>query len=330
MIFEDVHWIDPTSLELLVESWTGYQPAACVLIITYRPSSSRHGSGDPHVSAVNLNRLGEREIASMIDGVTGNKPLPVIIRLDIIERTDGIPLFVEEMTKAVLEATGRCRESVASHPFHRHPHYVPASLHASLMARLDRLGPAKQVAQIGAAMGESSLMHPFSAVVRKPDMELQSALDRLVAAGLLFRQGVAAARDLSLQTCPGTGRCLRHFLREPRRALHARIVETLENQFAEIAETRPELLARHATEAGSNREGRGLWGEAGQRSLARSALIEAVAQLTRALDQIATVPATPSLRREQIKLHVGLANALMHTKGHAAPKQERRSTRHNY
>ena len=236
--------------------------------------------------------------------------VPASIRQDIIERTDGIPLFVEEMTKAVLEAEseGEARRTAAAVPSPALA--VPASLHASLMARLDRLGPAKEVAQIGAAIGREFSHALLAAVMRKPEAELRSALDRLIAAGLLFRQGVpphatylfkhALVRDAAYGT----------LLREPRRALHARIAETLESQFAEIAESQPELLARHCTEAGLTEKAAGLWGKAGQRSLARAALLEGAEQLKRALDQIATLPATPALRREEIKLEVAFANAL--------------------
>ena len=190
MIFGDVHWIDPTSFEFLGRTVDRLRTLGALLIITYRPEFEPPWIGRSYVTALNLNRLGEREIAAMIDRVTGNKTMPEGIRQDIIERTDGIPLFVEEMTKAVLEADGEgVSESVVASvpsPFIS----VPASLHASLMARLDRLGPAKEVAQIGAAIGREFSHAILKAVVRKPDRELQSALDRLVAAGLLFRQGL--------------------------------------------------------------------------------------------------------------------------------------------
>ena len=188
------------------------------------------------------------------------------------------------------------------------------------MARLDRLGSAKEVAQIGAAIGREFSYALLAAVVRKPEAELVSALDRLIAAGLLFRQGVPPHATLSVQARLVQDAAYGTLLRQPRRALHARIAETLESQFAEIAENQPELLARHCTEAGLIEKAAGLWGKAGQRSLERSALVEAVAQFTRALDQIATLPGTPALRREQIKLQVALINALMHIKGYAAPE----------
>ena len=239
---------------------------------------------------------------------------------EIVERTDGIPLFVEEMTKAVLEAEseGEARRTAAAVPSPALA--VPASLHASLMARLDRLGPAKEVAQIGAAIGREFSHALLAAVVRKPEAELGSALDRLIAAGLLFRQGVPPHATYLFKHALVQDAAYGTLLREPRRALHARIAETLESQFAEIAESQPELLARHCTEAGLIEKAAGLWGKAGQRSLARSALVEAAEQLTRALDQIAALPATPALRREQIKLQVALITPLMHVKGYAAPE----------
>ena len=320
MIFEDAHWVDPTSLEALGRTVDRLKTLGVLLIVTYRPEFEPPWIGRPHVTALTLNRLGEREIAAMIDRVTGNKSLPASIRQDIIERTDGIPLFVEEMTKAVLEAESdeAAQRTVAAIPSPSLA--VPASLHASLMARLDRLGPAKEVAQIGAAIGREFSHALLAAVARKPEAELQSALDRLIAAGLLFRQGVPPHATYLFKHALVQDAAYGTLLREPRRALHARIAETLESQFAEIAESQPELLARHCTEAGLIEKAAGLWGKAGQRSLARSALVEAVAQLTRALDQIATLPATPALRREQIKLQVALITPLLHVKGYAAPE----------
>jgi predicted ATPase len=258
----------------------------------------------------------------MIDRVVGNKPLPASLRQDIIERSDGIPLFVEEMTKAVLEAEseGAAQRTVAAVPSPGLA--VPASLHASLMARLDRLGPAKEVAQIGAAIGREFSHAVLALVVSKPEAELRSSLDRLVQAGLLFRQGVPPHATYLFKHALVQDAAYGTLLREPRRALHARIAETLESQFAELAESQPELLAHHCTEAGLIEKAASLWGKAGQRSLARSALVEAVPQLTHALNQIAALPDRTELRREQIKLQVAFANALMQTKGYAAPETQ--------
>jgi predicted ATPase len=188
------------------------------------------------------------------------------------------------------------------------------------MARLDRIGPAKEVAQIGAAVGREFSHALLAAVVGKPEVELGSALDRLMAAGLLFRQGVPPHATYLFKHALVQDAAYGTLTREPRRALHAHIAGRLEGQFADIAESQPELLARHCTEAGLIEKAAHLWGKAAQRSVERSALVEAIAQFTRALDQMETWPATPALRREQIKLQVALITPLMNVKGYAAPE----------
>ena len=191
---------------------------------------------------------------------------------------------------------------------------------ASLMARLDRLGAAKEVAQIGAAIGREFSHDLLAAVMTKAEKELNSALDRLIAAGLLFRQGVAPNATYLFKHALVQDAAYGTLLREPRRTLHARIANTLESQFAEIAEKQPELLARHYTEAGLIEKSARLWAKAGQRSLERSALVEAVEQFTRALAQMATLPSAPALHREQIKLQLALITPLVHVKGYSAPE----------
>ncbi len=320
MIFEDAHWTDPTSLELFGRAVDRIATLRVLLIVTFRPEFEPPWIGRPHVTALTINRLAQRDISAMIDRVVGNKLLPPSIRQDIIERTDGIPLFVEEMTKAVLEAGSESEARQTAGAVPPPALGVPASLHASLMARLDRLGPAKEVAQIGAAIGRGFSHALLAAVARKPEMELNSALDRLITAGLLFRQGVPPHATYLFKHALVQDAAYGTLLREPRRALHARIAETLESQFAEIAERQPEQLARHCTEAGLIEKAAARWGKAGQLSLTRSALVEATVQLSRALDQIAALPATAALRREQIKLQVALITPLLHVKGYAAPE----------
>jgi predicted ATPase len=254
----------------------------------------------------------------LIESLAGNKVLPNTVRRDIIERTDGIPLFVEEMTKAVLEAKNEDEAHQTAATVPSSALAVPASLHASLMARLDRLGPAKEVAQIGSAIGREFSHALLTAVACRDEAELESALDRLVTAGLLFRQGVPPYSNYLFNHALVQDAAYGTLLREPRRALHGRIAETLESQFAEIAESQPELLARHCTEAGLIEKAALFWGKAGQRSLARSALVEAIEQLMRALNLIATLPATPALRPDELKLQVALVGPLIHVKGFAA------------
>ena len=319
VIFEDAHWADPTSLELFARAVDLAVSHRLLILVTFRPEFSPPLIGRPHVTELTLHRLAPCDIDFLIEGVVGNRSLPAGIRQDIIERTDGIPLFAEEMTKAVLDAEG---ESDAQRAFAAGPTpvvAVPASLQASLMSRLDRLGPAKNVAQVGAAIGRTFPHMLLAALVRKKE-ELDSDLDRLIAAGLLFRHGTpphasylfkhALVQDVAYST----------LLREPRRALHARIAEILESQFPEIAESQPELLARHCTKADLIEKSARLWGKAGQRSQERSALVEAAEQLGQALEQIATLPSTSDLRHEQIILQVALLNTLMHVKGYGAPE----------
>ncbi len=320
MIVEDAHWGDPTSLEAFGRRVDQIANLPVLLIETFRPEFEAPWVGQPHVTALAINRLGHREVGKMIDRVVGNERLPADVRKDIIDRTDGIPLFVEEMTKAVVEAGGELEAMQTAAAVPSSAHAVPASLHASLMARLDRLGPAKEVAQIGAAIGREFSHALLAAVVRKPEAELASSLDRLIRAGLLFRKGVPPHATYLFKHALVQEAAYGTLLRQPRRALHARIADTLEDQFADIAEGQPDLLARHCAEAGLIDKAAGLWGKAGLRSLERSALVEAVEQLTRALGQIATLPSTPALRRDEIELHVALINPLQHVKGQAAPE----------
>jgi tetratricopeptide (TPR) repeat protein len=320
MIFEDAHWSDPTSLEVVGRIVDRIATLRVLLLVTFRLEFTTPWIGQPRVTAVTLSRLPRRYIDAMIDGVIGNKLLLASIRQDIIERTDGIPLFIEEMTKAVLEADSEdaaLRTAAAIPP----PILaVPASLQASLMARLDRLGPAKEIAQTAAAIGREFSHALLAAVVRKPEAELQAALNRLATAGLLFRQGIPPHTTYLFKHALVQDAAYGTLLRESRRSLHRRIAAALESQFPEIVESQPELLARHCTEAGLIEKAAGLWGKAGQRSLAQSALVEAVEQLSRAISQMATLRSTPELRREEIKVQVALINPLIHVKGYASPE----------
>ena len=302
MIFEDAHWSDPTSLEAFGRAVDRIASLAVLLVVTFRPEFEPPWIGQPHVTALTLNRLTRREIEAMIDRVAGDKPMPANIRQEIVERTDGIPLFVEEMTKAVLEAESQSAAELAAAAISPAAVAVPATLHASLMARLDRLGgPAKEVAQIGAAIGREFSHALLAAVARRREVELHSALDCIVAAGLLFRHGIPPHASYLFKHALVQDAAYGTLLRESRRALHAYIAEALEREFADISELQPDLLARHCAEAGLTEKAANLFGKAGQRSLERSALVEAVSQFTRALSLITALPTTPARRREQVK-----------------------------
>ena len=283
MIFEDAHWIDPTSMEVLSRVVDRIKTLRVLLIVTYRPEFDAPWIARPHVTALILNRLGEREIAQLINRLSGNKPLPESIKQDIIERTDGVPLFAEEMTKAVLEAAdeGTIERAVGVVPSPAVA--VPASLHASLMARLDRLGSAKEVAQVGAFIGRE-FSHPLlAAVVGKPELALHSALDRVIEAGLLFRQGAPPDAIYLFKHALVQDAAYGTLLRERRRALHARIVDALEESFADVAENRPEVLANHCTEAGLDVRAIKYWRRAGERAVRQASNREAIGHFRRAL-----------------------------------------------
>jgi predicted ATPase len=230
-----------------------------------------------------------------------------------------VPLFVEEVTKAVVEA-GADRLALGAIPASSLE--VPATLHASLLARLDRLGPAvKQVAQTGAVIGREFSYALLAASVDQPgERELNDALHRLVEAGVVFQRGMPPTAEYLFKHALVRDAAYGTLLREGRRALHARIADILERQFAEIAERQPELLARHYAEAGLIEKAARLWGKAGTQSLERSALVEAIEQMSRALALIAALPATAALRREQLRLQVALITPLVHVKGYAPPE----------
>jgi class 3 adenylate cyclase len=318
MIFEDAHWADPTSLELFGRIVDRIRMLRVLLIMTFRPEFDPPWIGRSHVTTLTLNRLGERDVSAIIDRVVGNKLIPPSIRQDIIERTDGIPLFVEEMTKAVVEAgsEGAAERTIAAVP--SPVLAVPASLHASLMARLDRLGTAKDAAQIGAAIGREFSYSLLSAVMREPEAELRAVLDRLIAAGLLFRQGVPPHATYLFKHALVQDAAYGTLLREPRRALHARIAETLESQFAEIAGNQPELLAHHYSEAGLIEKGASYWLRAGRNAATRYANLEAIAHLRRGIDGVDHLPGGPLKDRVDLDLQLALGPCVIATQGPAS------------
>jgi class 3 adenylate cyclase/predicted ATPase len=320
IVFEDAHWTDPTSLELFARLVDMGVTQRLLILVTFRPEFSPPWIGRSHVTALTLNRLTRRDVNFLIEGVVGDRSLPKGIRQDILDRTDGIPLFIEEMTKAVLDAEGVSDAQRGAAGEAARFVSVPASLQASLMSRLDRLGAAKEVAQVGAAIGREFPHMLLAAVMQKPTAELDADLDRLLAAGLLFRQGTPPHASYLFKHALVQDAAYGTLLREPRRVLHARIAEILESQFGEIADSQPELLARHYTKADLIDKSARLWGRAGQRSQERSALVEAAEQLGQALAQMASLPSTSNLRREQIILQLALLNTLMHVKGYSAPE----------
>jgi class 3 adenylate cyclase/predicted ATPase len=321
MVFEDVHWIDPTSRESLDLTIERIRRLPVLLIITFRPEFSEAWSGAAHVSTLLLNRLDAGEGTILAQTVAG-KPLPSEVVANIADRTDGVPLFVEELTRAVVES-GLLRDEGERYALDRPiPLFaIPPSLHASLLARLDRLGPmAKEIAQIGAAIGRHFSYELLSEVARRTEAELRDALGRLVDAGLVFQRGVPPDAVYLFKHALVQDAAYGTLLRNPRQQLHGRIAETLETHFPELIDSQPELFAQHYAEAGLVEKSVAFWRNAGHRSAERSAMAEAAAQFQKGLGQLALLPDDRVRQRQELELFGALGAVLNAVKGHSAPE----------
>jgi predicted ATPase len=321
MVFEDIQWSDPTtreSFDLLVDR----VPTLRVLVIlTFRPEFAPPWLGRPQVTMLNLNRLAPKQRAEMIVYVTGGKELPKKIVDQIVDRTDGVPLFIEELTKSVVES-GVVTETG--------DHYsvvgpvaalaIPTSLQASLLARLDRLAPTREVAQIGAALGRSFSHEQISAVAGMPQKEIDNALAQLVTAELIFRRGTPPDAEYSFKHALVQDAAYSTLLRSRRQQLHAHIAATLESHFPEIVAAEPAILAHHCTEAGLDEKVVDYRLKAGQQAVARSAMAEAVAQLEKGLGLVATMPSSPERAQQHLDLRMALGPALIATRGYSSPQ----------
>jgi class 3 adenylate cyclase/predicted ATPase len=315
MIFEDLHWADPSSRELLDLMVEQIERMSVLLIATLRPEFQAPWADRPHVTALSLRRLGRDESGRLIRELVGDAAnLPISVLDEIVARTDGVPLFLEELTKAVLEnaAVGTIPATSAT---------VPATLHASLMARLDRLGPiAKEIAQAGAAIGREFSYELLASAAQRTDAELQDGLGRLVTSGLVFQRGVPPEASFLFKHALVQDTAYSMLLRGPRQALHARIAEALQERLPALADTQPEILAHHFTEAGSLQKAVAYWCRAGRQSEARAAVIEAIAQLKRGLRLIPDLPNTRERARQELELQIALAGALRSAKGFSHPE----------
>jgi predicted ATPase len=292
-----------------------------LVIITFRPEFTPPWIGRPHVTLLSLNRLPPRRRAEMIARLTGGKALPKEIADQIIDRTDGVPLFIEEVTKAVVESGVLMDEGdryTLAGPLP--PLAIPTSLQASLLARLDRLAPAREVAQIAAALGRHFSHDLISAVAPMPRPQLDDALAQLVSTELIFQRGTPPAAEYIFKHALVQDAAYSTLLRSRRQQLHARITATLEDQFPEIVETQPELLAQHCGEAGLVEKAVGYWLKAGRKAIASCALMEAVAQLRKGLDLLSGVPNGAARQEQELDLQIMLGQALIATKGMSAPE----------
>jgi class 3 adenylate cyclase/predicted ATPase len=309
LALEDLHWADPSTLDFLRGIAERGALAPLFFLTTARPEFRPSWGTRSHHSTISLSPLDRQQVRHMVSELAARYALPKEVVEGVTERTGGVPLFVEEVTRLLLERGEQGGIQA-----------IPPTLQQSLMARLDRLGPAREVAQVGAVIGRDFSYELLKAVTAIEDGALQLALDRLADADILLVQGLPPNSDYRFKHALIQDAAYENLLKSRRQVLHRRIAEALRDRFADFAAPEPELLAHHFTEAGLTEAAIEWWGKAGQRSLARSALVEAIEQLAQALTQIAALPTTPALRREEIKLQVALINPLLHVKGYVAPE----------
>jgi class 3 adenylate cyclase/predicted ATPase len=322
VVLEDAHWGDPTTLELFGLTIERVQRLPVLVVITFRPEFQPPWMGRRHVTLLTLSRLSRRQGATMVERVTG-KMLPPDVVGQIVAKTDGVPLFVEELTKAVVES-GLLREEADRYALAGPlpPLAIPTTLQDSLMARLDRLAPVKEVAQIAAVIGREFSYELLAAITPLSAEDLAAALDQLLAAELVFRRGAPPGTTYSFKHALVQDAAYQSLLKPRRRQLHTRIVQVLE-RFPATVETEPELLAHHCVQAGLMEQAVDYWTKAGQLSLARSATLEAIAQLSRGLKALRSLPKSPERRRRELGLQLVLGPALIAAKGFAAPETGR-------
>ncbi|MDA9489444.1 AAA family ATPase [Bradyrhizobium sp. CCBAU 11361] len=320
-LYEDVHWADPTSLELLDLLIDRVQGAPVLVLITFRPEFEPSWTHYAHVTALTLSRLSRRQGAAMVARLSGGKALPPAVLDQIVAKTDGVPLFVEELTRTVLE-TNLLRDEgdhyALAGPLP--PMAIPATLQESLLARLDRLAPAREVAQVAAAIGREFSHELLAIAAALPESELQAALDDLVGSGLVFRRGMPPQATYSFKHALVQDAAYATLVRATRQRLHARIAAALEQHFPETVQAQPELLAHHYMKAGLAEPAIDYWLKAGQAEIARSATAEAIAQLSKGLELITALPDDAARWRRELELQVALGVALMAAKGWAAPE----------
>ncbi|MBX9829284.1 MAG: AAA family ATPase [Xanthobacteraceae bacterium] len=319
LIFEDIHWIDPTSLELLAATVEHVPQLRVLLLVTARQEFTPPWPSYPHMTTITLARLGRRDGAALVERVTGGKTLPQEVMDEILARTDGVPLFIEELTKTVLES-GLLQERDGHYALERPlpPLAIPTSLHASLMARIDRLAPVREVAQIGAVAGREFHYELLRAVAGLPRDKLDEALGQLVRSELIFRRGETPHAVYTFKHALVRDAAYAGLLKSRRGHLHAAIADALEQQFPEMVETQPETLARHLTEAGLIEKAIGYWLQAGKNAALRSANLEAMAHLRRGIELTGRLPAGKGQDRSELDLQLILGPCLIATQGPAA------------
>jgi TOMM system kinase/cyclase fusion protein len=320
-VMEDLHWVDPTTLEFL-SLLVDQGPTARVLaLFTFRPDFSPPWIGRAHLTQITVTRLPRRQAVEVIRQMAHGKTLPSDVVEQIVAKTDGVPLFVEELTKMVLESglLQECEEGYElTGPLP--PLAIPATLHDSLMARLDRLAMVKALAQLGATLGREFAYALFQAVSAWDEDTVRRGLQQLVEAEFLYQQGLPPQATYVFKHALIQDAAYQSLLRSTRQQYHQRIAQVLEAQFSEIAATQPEVLAHHYTEAGLPAQAVGYWQQAGQRATQRSAYVEALSHLSRGLEVLQSLPDTPERAEQELSLQTTLGSACMAVKGQAAPE----------
>jgi predicted ATPase len=320
-VMEDLHWVDPTTLEFLTLVMDQGPTARILALWTFRPDFPTPWTGRSHLTQVTLPRLPRRQAAEMTDRVAHGKALPPEVVEQVVAKTDGVPLFVEELTKMVLES-GLLREREQRYELAGPlpPLAIPATLHDSLMARLDRLATVKSLAQLGATLGREFTYALLQAVSPWDEEILQRGLHQLVEAEFLYQQGLPPQATYLFKHALIQEAAYQSLLKSTRQQYHQRIAQVLEERFPDLCKIQPELLAHHCTEAGLSAQAIAYWQHAGQRALTRSAMLEAVAHLTKGLEVLGTLPDTPERAQQELVLRITLGPALMATRGFEAPE----------
>jgi tetratricopeptide (TPR) repeat protein len=318
VVYEDVHWVDPTTLELLSLMIDRVQHLAALLLVTARPEFRPPWPAYAHVTTITLGRIGRDDGASLVGQVTGGKKLPVEVLQQILARTDGVPLFIEELTKTVIEsgmlADAGNRYTVAG-PLP--PLAIPTSLNASLLARLDRLAPAREVAQVGAALGRSFSYELISAIAAMPQQQLDEALAQLVRAELIFQRGVPPNAEYTFKHALVQDAAYSTLLHSRRQQFHARIAAAIEDRFPEIVAAQPARVAQHCVEAGLSESAIKYWTAAGDSAELRGMVHEAVAHYRAAIKLFST--ASPvAVRAHEPELLMKLGSALQQAEGYSS------------
>jgi predicted ATPase len=319
LILEDLHWVDPTTLEFLTLLIDQAPTASIYTLLTCRPEFQPSWSHKSYLTEVTVHRLSREQITRVATHVAGGKKLPAQVLQQIMEKTDGVPLFVEELTKTVLESS-RLQDVDGQYTLTGPlaSFTIPATLHDSLMARLDRLVTAKAVAQYAAVIGRHFAYALLQTVSQLDAATLQRELGRLVEAEIVYQRGVPPQATYMFKHALIQDAAYASLLKSTRQHYHQQIAQVLEAQFAETAEIQPELVAHHYTEAGLMEQAVDYWHQAGQRAVERSAHVEVIAHLRRGLGLLQTLPETPQRLQREINMRVALGVSLIVTKGYAA------------